>query len=169
MTYINPIYTYGVERFMERCRKAQVDGIIVPDMPYEEKEEIKSYCDQYGITLISMIAPTSMERIRMIAKDAEGFLYCVSSMGVTGERSNLGTGIKEMIIQAKESKDIPCAIGFGISTPDQARTMASLADGVIVGSAIVKMIGEYGKACVPYVEDYVRRMKEACLNVSKCE
>jgi tryptophan synthase alpha chain len=169
MTYINPIYTYGVERFMGRCKKSQIDGIIVPDMPYEEKEEIKPFCNQYGITLISMIAPTSMERIRMIAKDAEGFLYCVSSLGVTGERSDLGTGINEMILQAKESKDIPCAIGFGISTPDQARTMASLADGVIVGSAIVKMIGEYGEACVPYVEDYVRRMKEACLNVSKCE
>lgn len=169
MTYINPIYTYGVERFMEQCRKVQVDGIIVPDMPYEEKEEIKPYCDQYGITLISMITPTSMERIKMIAKEAEGFLYCVSSLGVTGVRSNLGTGIAAMIAQAKESKNIPCAIGFGISTPEQAKAMASLADGVIVGSAIVKIVGEYGEACVPYVRDYVRRMKEACLNVSQCE
>ena len=169
MTYINPIYTYGVERFMEQCRKVHVDGIIVPDMPYEEKEEIKPYCDQYGITLISMITPTSMERIKMIAKEAEGFLYCVSSLGVTGVRSNLGTGIAAMIAQAKESKNIPCAIGFGISTPEQAKAMASLADGVIVGSAIVKIVGEYGEACVPYVRDYVRRMKEACLNVSQCE
>lgn len=169
MTYINPIYTYGVERFMDQCRKVQVDGIIVPDMPYEEKEEIKSFCDQYGITLISMIAPTSMERIKMIAKEAEGFLYCVSSLGVTGVRSNLGTGITEMIAQAKGSKNIPCAIGFGISTPEQAKSMATLADGVIVGSAIVKIVGEYGEACVPYVRDYVRRMKEACLDVNQRE
>ncbi len=169
MTYINPIYTYGAERFMEQCSKAQVDAIIVPDVPYEEKEELKPYCDRYGIALISMIAPTSMERIRMIAKEAEGFLYCVSSMGVTGVRSDLGTGIAEMITQAKGCKDIPCAIGFGISTPDQAKAMASLADGVIVGSAIVKIVEEYGEACVPYVEDYVRRMKEACLNASKCD
>lgn len=169
MTYINPIYTYGVERFMKQCSKAQVDAIIVPDMPFEEKEEIKPYCDQYGIILISMIAPTSMERIRMIAKEADGFLYCVSSMGVTGERSVLGTGIEEMIHQAKESKDIPCAIGFGISTPEQAKAMSSLADGVIVGSAIVKLVGEYGEDSIPYVEDYVRRMKEACLNASECE
>ncbi len=169
MTYINPIYTYGVERFMEQCSKAQVDAIIVPDMPYEEKEEIKPYCNQYGITLISMIAPTSMERIRMIAKEAEGFLYCVSSLGVTGVRNKLGTGIAEMIAQAKGIKNIPCAIGFGISSPEQAKAMASISDGVIVGSAIVKIVGEYGESCVPYVEDYVRRMKEACLNVSKCE
>ena len=166
MTYINPIYTYGVERFMEQCRKAQIDGIIVPDLPFEEKEEIKPYCDHYGITLISMIAPTSMERIRMIAKEAEGFLYCVSSMGVTGVRSDLGTGIAEMIHQAKDSKEIPCAIGFGISTPEQATAMSSLGDGVIVGSAIVNLVGEYGEDCIPYVEDYVRRMKEACL---KCQ
>lgn len=165
MTYINPIYTYGVKRFMEQCRKVQVDAIIVPDMPYEEKEEIEPYCDQNGVTLISMIAPTSMERIRMIAKEAKGFLYCVSSMGVTGVRTNLGNGIVEMINQAKESNDIPCAIGFGISTTDQAKNMATIADGVIVGSAIVKLVGEHGEACVPYVEDYVRRMKEACLNV----
>ncbi len=169
MTYINPIYTYGVERFMEQSRKAQVDAIIVPDMPYEEREEIKPYCDQYGITLISMIAPTSMERIRMIAMEAEGFLYCVSSLGVTGVRNNVGTGIDEMIAQAKRVKDIPCAIGFGISTPEQAKDMATISDGVIVGSAIVKIVGEYGESCVPYVGDYVRRMKEACLNVSKCE
>ena len=166
MTYINPIYTYGVERFMERCKIAQVDAIIVPDLPFEEKEEIKPYCDQYDVTLISMIAPTSMERIQMIAKEAKGFLYCVSSMGVTGVRSDLGTGIEEMIKQVKEITDIPCAIGFGISTTDQAKTMASLADGVIVGSAIVKLVGDYGEACVPYVDYYVRRMKEACLDVS---
>lgn len=164
MTYINPIYTYGVERFMQQCSKVCIDAIIVPDMPFEEKNELKPYSDQYGITLVSMIAPTSMDRIAMIAKEAEGFLYCVSSMGVTGVRNDLGSDIVSMIKQAKVSKDIPCAIGFGISTPEQAKGMASLADGVIVGSAIVKIISEYGENSLPYVEDYVRRMKEACLS-----
>ncbi len=164
MTYINPIYTYGAHNFMERCRKAGVDAVIVPDLPYEEKEEIKPFCDEYDITLISMIAPSSKERIRMIAAEAEGFLYCVSTMGVTGVRDELGTEISGMIKEAKKAKDIPCAIGFGISTCEQAKTMAAYADGVIVGSAIVKLIGEYGEACVPYVEDYVRSMKAACLN-----
>ncbi|MDF2905307.1 MAG: tryptophan synthase, alpha subunit [Herbinix sp.] len=169
MTYINPIYTYGVQRFMERCERAGIDAIIVPDLPFEEKEEIKPYCDHYGVVLISMIAPTSMERIRMITKEAEGFLYCVSSMGVTGVRSDLGSGIAEMIAEARKSKDIPCAIGFGISTQEQAKEMSAFADGVIVGSAIVKIVGEYGEACVPYVEDYTRRMKEACQDDSQCE
>ncbi|MDF2484510.1 MAG: tryptophan synthase, alpha subunit [Herbinix sp.] len=162
MTYINPIYTYGVEVFMANCRTAQVDAIIVPDMPYEEKEEIKPLCDQYGITIISMIAPTSKERIHRIAKEAEGFLYCVSSMGVTGVRSELGSSADAMIAQVREVTKIPCAIGFGISTPEQAKAMAEIADGVIVGSAIVRLVGEHGEACVPYVTDYVRRMKEAC-------
>ncbi len=164
MTYINPIHTYGAQRFMDRCRKACVDAVIVPDLPYEEKEEIKPYCNQYGITLISMIAPSSKERIRMIAREAEGFLYCVSSMGVTGVRDELGADINSMIKEAKEAKDIPCAIGFGISTYDQAKTMAAYADGVIVGSAIVKIIGDYGEDCIPYVEDYVHNMKAACLD-----
>lgn len=164
MTYINPIYTYGVERFMVNCSNAGIDAIIVPDLPYEEKGEIKPFCDQYGITLISMIAPTSKERIHMIAKEAEGFIYCVSSMGVTGVRSEIGTGVKDMIDLVKEVKNIPCAIGFGISSPEQAKAMAEISDGVIVGSAIVKIVGQYGEDCVPYVTDYVRRMKGACVS-----
>jgi tryptophan synthase alpha chain len=163
MTYMNPIFTYGVERFLGRCRKVGIDAIIVPDLPFEERQELKPWCDAHKVTLISMIAPTSMERIRLITKEAEGFLYCVSSMGVTGIRSDLGNNISDMITEAKSVKDIPCAIGFGISTPEQAKAMASLADGVIVGSAIVKMVGELGETCVPYIKDYVRRMKEACL------
>lgn len=161
MTYINPIYTYGTKSFLENCRKSEVDAIIVPDLPYEEKEELLPFCREYGITLISMIAPTSKERIRRIAQEAEGFLYCVSSMGVTGVRSEIGSTVGDMIAQVKEVKDIPCAIGFGISSLDQAKTMASIADGVIVGSAIVKIIAEHGEQCVPYVEDYVRSMKKA--------
>jgi len=163
MTYINPIFTYGTERFMSNCRRSGIDALIVPDVPFEEKVELKPYCDQYGITLISMIAPTSKERIRKISKEAEGFLYCVSSMGVTGVRNQIGTDVQEMIRIAKEEKNIPCAIGFGISTPEQAGAMAAISDGVIVGSAIIKIIAQYGKECVPYVEDYVRSMKGACL------
>lgn len=158
MTYANPIYTYGAERFMRNCSKAMVDAVIVPDIPYEEKDELKPYCDQYGIKLISMIAPSSKERIRMIAMEAEGFLYCVSSMGVTGIRKEIGLEVGEMIRQVKEISSIPCAVGFGISTPSQAKDMAELSDGVIVGSAIVKLIAQYGDECVPYVEDYIQKM-----------
>ncbi len=164
MTYINPIYTYGTKKFMENCQKVRVDAVIVPDLPYEEQEEIKPYCEQYGVTLISMIAPTSRERIQMIAREARGFLYCVSSLGVTGVRTELGSQAEAMIAQVKEVRDIPCAIGFGISTEEQARAVAGIADGVIVGSAIVKIIGEHGADSVPLVEDYVRRMKKACLS-----
>lgn len=160
MTYANPIFTYGTRRFMENCRKVGIDALIVPDVPFEEKIELKPYCDEYDITLISMIAPTSKERIRMIAKEAEGFIYCVSSMGVTGERKEIGNEVEEMIHLVKEVKDIPCAIGFGISTPEQAAKMAQISDGVIVGSAIVKIIAKYGNECIPYVENYVRSMKE---------
>lgn len=161
MTYMNPIYTYGTERFMQNCSKVGIDAIIVPDVPFDEKEELKPYCDQYNITLISMIAPTSKKRIRSIAKEAEGFIYCVSSMGVTGVRSDIGTGVEEMIHLVKEVKDIPCAIGFGISTPEQAAKMAAISDGVIVGSAIVKLVAQYGRDCVPHVEQYVQTMKGA--------
>lgn len=161
MTYMNPIYTYGTERFMVNCKKVGIDALIVPDVPFDEREELKPYCDQYGITLISMIAPTSKERIRTITREAEGFIYCVSSMGVTGVRSDIGTDVEEMIKLAKKEKDIPCAIGFGISTPEQAAKMAAISDGVIVGSAIVKIVAQYGEDCVPYVEDYVRSMKGA--------
>jgi tryptophan synthase alpha chain len=163
MTYVNPIYTYGAKRFMEGCKEVGIDALIVPDLPFEEKEEIKPYCDEYGITLISMIAPTSKERIQMIAKEAEGFIYCVSSMGVTGIRDELGFEVQDMVKQVKERKEIPCAIGFGISTPEQAKQMAEIADGVIVGSAIVKIVGQYGEDCIPHVTEYVRKMKGACL------
>lgn len=161
MTYVNPIYTYGTEKFMRNCREAGVDALIVPDVPFEEREELKPFSDQYGITMISMIAPTSLDRIQMIAKEAEGFLYCVSSMGVTGVRNELGSQIKEMIQTVKEVNDIPCCVGFGISTPEQAAQLAEISDGVIVGSAIVKIVAEYGEACIPYVEEYVRNMKGA--------
>jgi len=161
MTYVNPIYTYGVDKFLSNCKKYGVDAIIVPDVPFEEKGELKPFCDKYGVDLISLIAPTSHERIKMIAKDAQGFVYCISSMGVTGVRSEITTNIGEMVSLVKEAQNIPCAIGFGISTPAQAREMAQYADGLIVGSAIVKLIAQYGKDCVIPVCDYVRIMKAA--------
>lgn len=161
MTYINPIFTYGKERFMQRCVECQIDGVIVPDLPYEEKEELSSICDAYGIDLISLIAPTSHERIRMIAKEAKGFVYCVSSLGVTGVRSEITTNVGEMVRMVKEANDIPAAIGFGISTPEQAKKMASVSDGAIVGSAIVKIVAKYGRECIPEVIKYVKTMKEA--------
>lgn len=161
MTYVNPIFTYGCERFMQQCREAAIDAIIVPDVPFEEKEELRPYCEKYGIDLISMIAPTSRDRIRMIASEAQGFVYCVSSLGVTGVRREINTDVSEMIQLVKEVKDIPCAIGFGISTPEQAGKMAELADGVIVGSAIVKVVEQYGLDCVSHVAEYVQSMKQA--------
>ncbi len=161
MTYVNPIFTYGTERFMNNCQEADISAVIVPDVPFEEKEELKPFCSKYNVTLISMIAPTSQNRIRMIASEAEGFMYCVSSMGVTGVRQEIGSGVEDMIRLVKEVKDIPCAIGFGISTPEQAAKMAGISDGVIVGSAIVKLVEQYGLDCVPPVTEYVRKMREA--------
>ncbi len=161
MTYINPIYTYGKARFMKRCKEVGIEGVIVPDLPYEEKEELTSECKEYDIKLISLIAPTSKERIRKIAKEAEGFLYCVSSLGVTGVRTEIKTDISEMIGLAKEVSDIPCAVGFGISTPEQAKKMATVSDGVIVGSAIVKIIAQHGKNAKEVIYAYVKEMKES--------
>lgn len=164
MTYMNPIYTYGTERFMERCAQVGIDGVIIPDVPFEEKEEVSKACQKAGVKLISMIAPTSKERIHMIAREAEGFLYCVSSLGVTGVRNKITTDITEMIEQVRQISDIPCAIGFGIATPEQAYEMAEITDGVIVGSAIVKLIAQYGKKSIEPVCQYIQTMKKAIRN-----
>ncbi|OOB79985.1 MAG: tryptophan synthase subunit alpha [Epulopiscium sp. Nuni2H_MBin003] len=163
MTYINPIFTYGVAKFMSRCKKAGVSSIIVPDLPFEEKSEIYDDCNKYGIKLISLIAPTSEKRLQKIVTEAEGFLYCVSSLGVTGVRSNINSKISELILQARQYSDIPCMIGFGISTPEQAKSMADISDGVIVGSAIVKIVEKYGVDSCEHVENYVRTMKNAII------
>jgi len=161
MTYTNPIFVYGSARFMQRAAACGIDAIIVPDLPFEEKEELLSCYTACDIDLISLIAPTSKQRISMIAAEAEGFVYCVSSLGVTGVRSQITTDIAEMVALVKASQDIPCAIGFGISTPEQASAMAAHADGVIVGSAIVKIAEQYGVECVQPISDYVRQMKSA--------
>lgn len=166
LTYVNPIYTYGKEKFMKRCVDCGMDGIIVPDLPFEEKEELSGVCEQYDVDLISLIAPTSHERIRMIAKEARGFVYCVSSLGVTGVRSEIKTNIAEMTKMVKEETDVPCAVGFGISTPEQAAAMAKVSDGAIVGSAIVKLVAKHGENAVPAVAQYVQDMKAAVMAVS---
>ena len=161
MTYANVVFSYGTERFIQKAASLGMDGLILPDVPFEEKEEFDSVCKKYGLDLISLIALTSHERITQIAKEAEGFVYCVSSLGVTGMRSAITTDIGAMVQLVKAAKDIPCAVGFGISTPEQAAAMAAKSDGAIVGSAIVKLCGQYKEACVPYVKEYVKSMKDA--------
>ena len=161
MTYANVVFSYGSEKFIARCKEVGIDGLILPDIPFEEKEEFDPICKQYGLDLVSLIAPTSHERISMIAKEANGFVYCVSSLGVTGTRTEITTNVGEMVELVKKTKDIPCAIGFGISTPEQAAKMAGYADGVIVGSAIVKIIAQYGVDAAETVYDYVKSMKDA--------
>jgi tryptophan synthase alpha chain len=161
MTYANVIYSYGSERFISKAAELGIDGLILPDIPFEEKAEFDPICEKYGLDLISMIAPTSHDRIRMIAKEAKGFIYCVSSLGVTGVRKEITTDIGGMVKLVKEVSSIPCAVGFGISTPEQAAKMAKVADGAIVGSAIVKLCAQYGEDCVPYVAEYVKSMKDA--------
>ena len=160
MTYANVIFSYGIEAFAQKAAEVGIDGIILPDVPFEEADEFDVPFAAVGIDRISMIAPTSHERIATIAQKARGFVYCVSSLGVTGVRSNITTDIASMVALVKQQQDIPCAVGFGISTPEQARNMTAQSDGAIVGSAIVKLCAQYGKDCVPYVEEYVRSIKE---------
>ena len=165
MTYANVVYSYGTDRFLQTAAEIGMDGLILPDLSFEEKAEFDEPCKKYGLDLISLIAPTSHERISMIAREASGFVYCVSSLGVTGVRKEITTDIGAMVKLVKEAKDIPCAIGFGISTPEQAAKMAAVSDGAIVGSAIVKLCGQYGEDCVPYVKDYIKSMKDAVREV----
>ena len=162
MTYANVVFSYGTDRFLDAAREIGMNGLILPDVPFEEKEEFCAPCREHDMSLISLIAPTSNERIKRIAKDAEGFLYCVSSLGVTGTRSSITTDVGAMIKLVREANpEIPAAIGFGISDPATAGKMAEAADGVIVGSAIVKIIAEYGNKSVKEVADFVKSMKDA--------
>ena len=163
MTYANVVFSYGSDRFISTCRDVGIDGLILPDLPYEEKEEFLPYCRKYGVDLISLIAPTSENRIAMIAREAEGFLYIVSSLGVTGTRSEIKTDLASMVQVVRQNTKIPCAIGFGISTPEQAAKMAALSDGAIVGSAIVKLLEWYGQDAPSHVGDYVKSMKAAMI------
>ena len=161
MTYVNPVFHYGYEKFFSRCQEAGIDGIIIPDLPFEEKGELEDIAAAHGVDLISMIAPTSKQRIRDIAREAKGFLYVVSSMGVTGTREEIRTDLGEILKEIRKVTDLPAAVGFGINTPEQAAEIAAVADGVIVGSAIVKLAARYGGHAAPHMGMYVRKMKES--------
>lgn len=164
MTYANVVFSYDAEKFIKTCSEIGIDGLILPDIPYEEKEEFDPICEKYGVDLISLIAPTSHDRIAMIAKEASGFIYIVSSLGVTGTRSEITTDISAMVELIRQNSSLPCAVGFGLSTPQQAAKMASLSDGAIVGSAIIKLIAQYGKDAAAPVAAYVKEMKDALRN-----
>lgn len=161
MTYLNVLFKYGYDKFFQNSKDAGVSGVIVPDLPYEEKDEVQSVADKYDIDVISLVAPTSEDRIKMIAGDAKGFIYTVSSMGVTGMRNKITTDLSAIVSHIKSVTNIPVAIGFGINTPEQAKKYSGIADGVIVGSAIVNLVSEHGKAAPKYVFDYVKSMKDA--------
>lgn len=161
MTYANVIFSYGAKKFFDKCNEVGIDGIILPDIPFEEKGEFLDVADSHKVDLISLIAPTSDDRIAMIAKEAKGFLYIVSSLGVTGTRSEITTDLDSIVKVVKENTSVPCAIGFGISTPQQANEMSQIADGVIVGSAIINLLKKYKTEATKYIGKYVKEMKEA--------
>ena len=165
MTYANVVFSYGTERFVKRCVEVGVDGVILPDVPFEEKEDFVSICERYGIDFISLVAPTSENRLAMIAEEAKGFLYVVSSLGVTGVRSEIKTDIPSIVEVVRKHAKVPFAIGFGVSRPDQAVQMARYSNGVIVGSAIMKIIAEHGKESPSFVAAYIKEMKEAIANL----
>lgn len=162
MTYLNVVFHYGYDRFFKKCQEVGIDGIIIPDLPYEEDKEVKEICSKYGVTLISMIAPTSKDRVAMIAKESEGFIYLVSSLGVTGTRdsSSFASNLPEIIDHIKKVTDTPVAIGFGISTPQQVEQFSKFADGVIVGSAIVNIIKEHGENAKEPLSEYIKSLTE---------
>ncbi len=163
LTYLNPVFKYGYGRFFARCAKAGVDGVIIPDLPYEEKGEVEPYTEEHGVDLISLVAPTSHARVREIAASAWGFLYLVSSMGVTGMRNEIRTDLAAIVKEIRAVSSVPVAVGFGVSTPGQAKEIAQAADGVIVGSALVKLAAEQGENAPEAIEAYVRQMKQAAL------
>lgn len=164
MTYINPILQYGVERFAARAAKAGVDGLIIPDLPVEEEEILSGPVREAGLVIIPLIAPTSTDvRIARIAGQAQGFIYCVSLTGVTGVREQLNLNIDPFLERVRKFTDQPLAVGFGVSGPDQARAVAQKSDGVIVGSALVKIIAEHGDTgeTPEKVAQLVKNLKEA--------
>ena len=161
MTYLNPVFKYGYDRFFGRCAEIGVDGLICPDMPFEEKEEAAEVARKYGVSVISLIAPTTENRIKMIAESAEGFLYIVSSMGVTGVRGEIKTDLSAIMESVKRYAKVPAAIGFGISTPEQAKQMAAISDGAIIGSAVVSLVEQYGENAAPKIYEYVKSLADA--------
>lgn len=166
LTYYNPVFSYGAERFFRACADIGIAGVIIPDLPLEEQGEVRPHADRFGVSLIQLIAPTSRERIQSIAREASGFVYLVSSMGVTGMRDGFSGSIGDMAAAVREVTDVPCAVGFGIHTPEQARHMAALADGVITGSGVVDLIGKHGAAADEALRAYIRGMKDAIRDLS---
>ncbi len=160
LTYLNPVFKYGYEKFFKKCAEVGIDGVIIPDIPFEEQAEILEYAEKQGVYVISFLAPTSNDRIEKIAEKARGFIYVASSMGVTGVRSEITTNLAEIINRAKKVTKTPCAVGFGINTPEQVREIEKFADGAIVGSAIVKIIEEYGPEAAPHIKEYVKTMRQ---------
>ncbi|MDY2955927.1 MAG: tryptophan synthase subunit alpha [Enterococcus cecorum] len=157
MTYANVVFSYGIQRFIQKSQEVGIDGLILPDVPYEEKEEFNQVCQQYGLAFISLITPTSHERIAKIAKEANGFLYYVSSLGVTGVRSQINTDLGSMIAAVRKANPtISVAIGFGIATSEQAKQMSQLSDGIIIGSAIVKQIGQHQQKAPEILAEYAK-------------
>ena len=161
LTYANPIYAYGAEKFFTRCEESGLDGVIIPDIPYEEREEMRPYSEPHHVALVPLVAPTSRDRIQKIAKIGQGYIYIVSSLGVTGVRKEITTDINAIVEEIRKVTDVPCAVGFGIATPEQAYNMAKASDGAIVGSAIVKIVEKYGKESPKYVYEYCKEMVEA--------
>jgi tryptophan synthase alpha chain len=166
LTYLNPVFHYGYDAFFKRSSLCGLDGIIIPDLPFEEQAEVREAASKHGVDLISLIAPTSQTRVKEIAGNASGYIYLVSSMGVTGVRGEITTDLDSIVKTIRSVTKVPVAIGFGIHTPEQSARMARVADGVIVGSAIVKIIAEHGGAAGPHIFSYVKEMKEAVNSVS---
>lgn len=160
MTYLNPVFHYGYDSFFKKCQEVGIDGIIIPDCPFEESKEVSDICHKYDVILISMIAPTSKERTLEIAKQAKGFIYLVSSMGVTGIRNEIITDIEGIIELIKSVTDTPVAVGFGINNQEQVKHFAAISDGVIVGSAIVNIIKENGYDANKPLHDYVKSLTD---------
>ncbi len=160
MMYLNTIFRYGTEKFFALCKENQIDGVIVPDMPFEEREEISAEADKNGIYSISLVAPTSKERVKMIADESKGFLYVVSSLGVTGTRKEISTDFETLLEPLNESKTLPACIGFGISDPAQAKRMSAYADGVIIGSAIVNIAEKLGEQAHTKIGEFVKSVRE---------
>ena len=161
MMYLNTVFRYGTERFFENCKRVQIDGVIIPDMPFEERDEVKEYAEKTGVRSIYLVAPTSKERVKMIAEESKGFLYIVSSLGVTGSRNEISTDFNDLLAPLKEGNYCPACIGFGISDGEQARKMASYCDGCIIGSAIVNIVEKYGKDSIGPVGGFIESIREA--------
>lgn len=165
MTYANIVFAYGIDKFVEKMASLGVGGLILADVPYEERDIFASACEKCKVDFISLIAPSSKSRIEIIAKKASGFIYCVSSLGVTGVRSEIDKGLESIIDEIRKHSSVPVAVGFGISNATQAKEVAKYADGVIIGSAIVKLCEQYGTQCVKHIATFAKDIREALDNI----